>query len=153
NVVQIFEVLESDGRPLLALEFVPGGTLAERVKGEAQQPRQAAALVRTLARAIAAAHDRGLVHRDLKPSNVLLAAGDEREPSDDGRSVQEATRHPTSAPADNQALDGLVPKISDFGLAKRLDEDLGQTQSGAIVGTPGYMAPEQAVAGGPVGPA
>jgi WD40 repeat protein/tRNA A-37 threonylcarbamoyl transferase component Bud32 len=140
NVVQLFEVREVDGRPLLALEFVAGGTLAERVKGEPQPPRRAAALVRTLARAIAAAHDRGLVHRDLKPSNVLLAEGDN-------------TRDPSSAPAADRALGSLVPKITDFGLAKRLDEDAGQTQTGAIVGTPSYMAPEQAAAGGPVGPA
>src|SRR5262245_14782318 len=73
NVVQIFEVREADGRPFLALEYVGGGSLAERVKGEPQPPREAAALVRTLARAVAAAHERGLVHRDLKPSNVLLA--------------------------------------------------------------------------------
>src|SRR5262245_61153497 len=73
NVVQIFEVQEEAGRPVLALEYVGGGSLAERVKGEPQPPREAAALVRTLARAVAAAHERGLVHRDLKPSNVLLA--------------------------------------------------------------------------------
>src|SRR5207248_8984875 len=120
NVVQIFEVREAGGRPLLALEFVAGGTLAERVKGEPQPPRPAAALVRTLARAIAAAHDRGLVHRDLKPSNILLAAGDDPDA-------------PSSIPAGDRALDTLVPKISDFGLAKLLDEDAGQTQTGAIV--------------------
>jgi WD40 repeat protein/tRNA A-37 threonylcarbamoyl transferase component Bud32 len=140
NVVQIFEIQEVDGRPVLALEFVSGGTLAQRTKGEPQPPGQAAAIVRTLARAIAAAHDRGLVHRDLKPSNILLAADDD-------------AARPTGAPADNPPLDHLVPKVSDFGLAKRLDEDLGQTQTGAIVGTPGYMAPEQATAGGAVGPA
>src|SRR5205085_3233209 len=115
NVVQIFEVREAGGRPLLALEFVAGGTLAERVKGEPQPPRQAAVLVRTLARAIAAAHDRGLVHRDLKPSNVLLAAGDD-------------TGDATSAVAGNRALDHLIPKITDFGLAKLLDEAARQTQ-------------------------
>jgi eukaryotic-like serine/threonine-protein kinase len=141
NVVQIFEVREVDGRPLLALEFVAGGTLAGRVRGEPQPPRQAAALVRTLARAVAAAHDRGLIHRDLKPSNILLAAGDD-DPGD-----------PSSAPAAARPLERLVPKITDFGLAKRLDEDAGQTQTGEIVGTPNYMAPEQAAAGGPVGPA
>jgi len=140
NVVQLFEVREAGGRPLLALEFVAGGTLADRVRGEPQPPRHAAALVRTLARAVAAAHDRGLVHRDLKPSNVLLAGGDDAGDS-------------SSAPAADRALDTLVPKITDFGLAKRLDEDAGQTQTGAIVGTPGYMAPEQATAGSVVGPA
>jgi WD40 repeat protein/tRNA A-37 threonylcarbamoyl transferase component Bud32 len=138
NVVQLFEVREEGGRPVLALEYVAGGTLAGRVKGEPQPPRPAAALVRTLARAIAAAHNCGLVHRDLKPSNILLAGDD--------------TPDPTPG-AGARALGAIVPKVSDFGLAKRLDEDAGQTQTGAIVGTPGYMAPEQATPGEPVGPA
>jgi serine/threonine-protein kinase len=98
----------------LTLEFVEGGSLADRLEGKPWPLREAAELVRTLARAMQAAHERGIVHRDLKPANVLLTA------------------------------DGS-PKISDFGLAKRLDARATvQTQSGAIVDTPAYMAPEQA---------
>src|SRR5262245_6492234 len=131
NVVQIFEVGEAGGRPFLALEYVDGGSLAERVGGEPQPPREAAALVRTLARAVAAAHECGLVHRDLKPSNVLLAAASGQSEGDEGH---------TASPRPARPLGASTPKITDFGLAKRLDEDRGQTQTGAIVGTPSYMA-------------
>jgi tetratricopeptide (TPR) repeat protein len=111
NVVQVFEVGEHQGHPYMALEFVEGGTLAGRLVGP-QPPAWSAGLVERLARAVQAAHDRGVVHRDLKPANVLLTA------------------------------DG-TPKVADFGLAKRLDA-AGATQTGAVVGTPAYMAPEQA---------
>jgi serine/threonine-protein kinase len=113
HIVQIYEVGEHDGRPFLALEYVPGGSLAQKLDGTPQPPRDAAELVEPLARAVQAAHDQGVIHRDLKPANVLLAA------------------------------DG-TPKLTDFGLAKQLDMDAGQTPSGAVLGTPGYMAPEQA---------
>ena len=113
NIVQIYEVGEHDGRPFFSLEFVEGGSLDRKLAGTPQPPREAAALVETLARAIHAAHQRGVVHRDLKPANVLLTA------------------------------DG-TPKITDFGLAKRLGRRPGQTQTGAVMGTPSYMAPEQA---------
>jgi hypothetical protein len=124
NSVEIHELGEHQGQPFFALEYLPGGTLADKFEDRPQPPRYAAELVETLARAVQHAHEQGIVHRDLKPGNVLLAA------------------------------DG-TPKITDFGLAKTLDEDESLTESGAVVGTPSYMAPEQA--GGkskdqPVGP-
>jgi WD40 repeat protein len=122
NVVQIHEVGEHDGVPYLALEFCAGGSLKEKLGGSPLAPPEAARLVAALARAVSAAHDKGVVHRDLKPANVLLTA------------------------------DG-TPKITDFGLAKDTGAD-GRTASGAVVGTPSYMAPEQAAAQrGKVGPA
>jgi tetratricopeptide (TPR) repeat protein len=90
-------------------------------------PRTAALLIERLARIIHHAHERGIVHRDLTPRNVLLAQCD---------SAQGLCFQPSGP--------WFEPKITDFGLAKELDADLGQTQTGAIVGTPAYMAPEQA---------
>jgi serine/threonine-protein kinase len=112
NIVQIYEVGEHAGRPYCALEFVDGGSLADRLAHTPQPALYAAAVVQALARAVHHAHEQGIVHRDLKPANVLL------------------TRQGT-------------PKVTDFGLVKRLDDDSGQTATGAILGTPSYMAPEQ----------
>jgi truncated hemoglobin YjbI len=119
NVVQIYDIGEAGGLPYFSLEFVEGGSLERKLAGTPLQPNEAAALVETLARAMAAAHAAGLVHRDLKPANVLLTA------------------------------DG-APKVTDFGLVKKLDgagpgqPAAGLTATGAILGTPSYMAPEQA---------
>jgi tetratricopeptide (TPR) repeat protein/tRNA A-37 threonylcarbamoyl transferase component Bud32 len=114
NIVQVFEIGEQDQCPFFSLEFVEGKSLADAIDGTPQPPRKAAALVRQLAVAMDLAHRRGIIHRDLKPANVLLSA------------------------------DG-TPKITDFGLAKRFeDEGDGQTREGSIMGTPSYMAPEQA---------
>ena len=133
NIVQIYEVGDAGGCPYFALEHVPGGRLDDRIRGRPQAPRPAAELVESLARAVHYAHQRGLVHRDLKPSNILLTSGG-------------------------------VPKITDFGLAKRVASTEGggpeaggrsgasgsgpatptPTQSGEVLGTPSYMAPEQA---------
>jgi serine/threonine protein kinase len=72
NIVQIYEIGEQDGRPFFSLELVEGGSLEDRLDGAPQNPRAAAELVRTLAGAVQAAHEKGIVHRDLKPANILL---------------------------------------------------------------------------------
>jgi WD40 repeat protein len=130
NIVQIFEVSEWNGQPYLALEYVSGGPLSKQL-GKPLPPESAAALAETLARAVQYAHDQGVIHRDLKPGNVLVAGGEWRVA---GEVNLPATRHGPPA----------TPKITDFGLAKRLDGDSGTTESGSVLGTPNYMAPEQA---------
>jgi serine/threonine-protein kinase len=120
NVVQVYEVGEREGLPYFAMEYVAGGSLDRKLAGTPLPPKEAAALVEPLARAMDAAHQKGVIHRDLKPGNVLLA--------EDG-----------------------TPKIADFGLAKRLDDAGLKTASGVVMGTPSYMAPEQAQ-GKAVGP-
>jgi eukaryotic-like serine/threonine-protein kinase len=133
HIVQIHEIGTLEGQPFFAMEYVPGGSLDRKLQGQPQPPCDAAALVRTLAEAMQAAHDRGIIHRDLKPANVLLSLS--RAP--EARASEEATR------ASGARLNEALPKITDFGLAKRL-EDEGQTRTGEIIGTPSYMAPEQA---------
>jgi WD40 repeat protein len=123
HIVQIHEIGEHDGLPFFSLEYCSGGSLAQKLSGTPMQPMDAAALIEPLARAMHAAHSKGVIHRDLKPANVLLV------PLAAGESV---------------GVKGLgVPKITDFGLAKKLDE-AGHTGTGDVMGTPSYMAPEQA---------
>jgi hypothetical protein len=131
NIVQIYEVGEHDGLPYFSLEFCAGGSLAAMLNGTPLPPAQAAQLVETLAHAMHAAHQAGVIHRDLKPANVLLAP-----------SARPGAIPLGAGPGSAERFD---PKVTDFGLAKRLDvAGAGQTQSGAILGTPSYMAPEQA---------
>jgi WD40 repeat protein len=114
HIVQIHEVGEHDGRPYLVLEYAEGGSLNRRLTGTPWPARSAAELVLVLARAVQHAHEQGVLHRDLTPGNVLLDA--------EGR-----------------------PKVADFGLAKLvLGAAPGQTKTLAVLGTPNYMAPEQA---------
>jgi serine/threonine protein kinase len=130
NVVQIYDVGEHEGRPYFAMELADGGSLDARLGGRPQPARMAAGLVRTLALAAQHAHAQKVIHRDLKPANILLH--EEASPRKDESS---SLFHHLS----------LVPKITDFGLAKRLDaESTALTNDGAVLGTAGYMAPEQA---------
>ncbi|HMC88599.1 MAG TPA: serine/threonine-protein kinase, partial [Gemmataceae bacterium] len=135
HIVQIYEVGQQADRPYLSMEYVDGGSLAQKLAGAPLPVRPAAQLVETLARAMHYAHQRGIVHRDLKPANVLLASGG-----------CEASGAAPPSQASLSPLASFTPKITDFGLAKVLLGGAGeQTQSGMIVGTPSYMAPEQAL--------
>lgn len=122
HVIQVYDSGEYQGRPFMAMECLEGGSLVQRLRGIGKlKPHAAAELMIKIARGVQAAHDRGIVHRDLKPHNVLLD-----------------TPLPTSPP-DTWG----EPKVTDFGLAKR-GGGAELTQTGAVMGTPAYMAPEQA---------
>jgi WD40 repeat protein len=135
NIVPIYEVGEHDGQHYFSMKLIDGGSLAQTISRrgaeDAEQENNAVSSLRSLrlcarlvalvARAVHHAHQRGLLHRDLKPANILL----------EGRAG---------------GVNPLIPHVTDFGLAKRVTAERGQTQSGAIVGTPSYMAPEQAAA-------
>jgi WD40 repeat protein/serine/threonine protein kinase/tetratricopeptide (TPR) repeat protein len=147
HIVQIYEIGEAEGRPYFALEFVEGGSLAAKIRGNPQPVEVAARLIETLARAIHVAHQQGIIHRDLKPSNVLLAVGREQQTAD----TTNAHGRPSRILRHWSQI--TVPKITDFGLAKRLEGSDAWTQTGEVVGTPSYMAPEQAAGKGqPIGP-
>jgi WD40 repeat protein len=120
HILPIYEIGERQGQHYFSMKLIEGGSLAQFRPRLIQDHHADARLVVTVARAVHYAHQRGILHRDLKPANILLDA------------------------------DG-TPFVSDFGLAKRVERGCvgapsaeGLTQSGAIVGTPSYMAPEQA---------
>jgi tetratricopeptide (TPR) repeat protein len=143
HIVPVHEVGESDSRPYLVMELIHGRSLAQHLSGTPLSPRAAAALVEKLALATDYAHRQGIVHRDLKPANVLLQMEDS------------TIRIEPIVPAQSSSaiVESVTPKITDFGLAKLLAGDAGLTQSDAFVGTPSYMAPEQAEHSRDVGPA
>ncbi|HEY2413148.1 MAG TPA: serine/threonine-protein kinase, partial [Pirellulaceae bacterium] len=153
NIVQIYDVGEVAGRPYFVLEYVAGGNLAQYLNGTPQSARLASQFVEVLARAVHAAHANGVVHRDLKPANILLARADRGAAGSVDRS------HIAVASVADGGLLQAVPKIADFGVAKCAEDGLGAqlpgglTVTGDLLGTPSYMAPEQAApTGAPVGP-
>ena len=125
NLIQVFDVGEHDGRVYYSMEYLAGGSLEDRIGNVPLPPLKAAELLKILADAIEAVHEQGVIHRDLKPANILLTKAD--------------------ATNERSGVNGFgIPKISDFGLAKRTDAPSGPTLTEHILGTPTYMAPEQA---------
>jgi WD40 repeat protein/tRNA A-37 threonylcarbamoyl transferase component Bud32 len=135
HIVHVYEIGEQEGAPFLAMEYVEGGSLRDHLQGNPQPLLASVGLLETIARTIQQAHDAGLIHRDLKPANILL------QPRPVG-------------PTAKRELGDYEPKLTDFGLAKELDDPTVRTATGEIVGTPSYMAPEQAASRrGELGPA
>ena len=122
NIVPIYEVGEHEGHHYFSMKLIEGGNLAAQLQRFHGEPRAAARLIASVARTVHYAHQRGILHRDLKPANILLAGNPDEHP------------------------ERLSPVVTDFGLAKRVGtaESGGLTSSGSILGTPSYMAPEQA---------
>ncbi len=135
NILPIYEVGEHRGQHYFSMKLVTGGSLAARMADLRRHPRAAVALLAQVARAVHFAHQRGVLHRDLKPGNVLL---------DDAHGNNPRGSPPGSEPRGEPPCASLTPYVTDFGLAKRVEGDSGLTASGAIVGTPSYMPPEQA---------
>src|SRR4051812_5609344 len=116
NIVAIHEVGFAQGQHFFAMDYVEGLTLAQLVAKGPLPARQAATYLKTIAEAINFAHERNVLHRDLKPSNVIIHSATDQ------------------------------PRVTDFGLAKRLDAETDLTLSGQLLGSPNYVSPEQAAA-------
>ncbi len=142
NIVQVYQIGEHQGLPFFSLEFCGEGSLADRLSRGSPSLREAAHLVVILAQAVHAAHQQGIIHRDLKPGNILFTG----ESAHHALSLDASSTDPPAPSRFTAQAEPATLKITDFGLAKRLDE-AGQTRTGSILGTPSYMAPEQA--GGP----
>jgi uncharacterized protein (DUF2267 family) len=156
GIVQLHDFGTHGGTPYFAMEYCHGGTLARRLDGKPLPPRESARLVEQIVRAVQAAHEKGIIHRDLKPSNVLLSHPSPQPPPRSGEGEKAAAGSPLSASgrgAGGEGLRSAIPKITDFGLARNMFGGSGLTRTGMPLGTPSYMAPEQAMGDKHIGPA
>lgn len=129
-IVEIFDIGETDGQPFLVLEYMSGGSLADLLRHRTLAPDEAAEVLIRITDAIRFAHEQDVVHRDLKPGNILLS----KTPSDGRLEMSAVDGSDSPAPV----------KVADFGLLKDMADTSSPTWTGAVLGTPSYMSPEQA---------
>ena len=162
HIITIYQVGEEAGVPFLAMEFLEGESLDDRLKRESLPPvAEVLRIGREIAEGLAAAHAKGLIHRDIKPANVWLegvVAERSRHAPRDEPNAPSTPKVPSTANDQTRSIDhsahhaerdGYVEgyfrvKLLDFGLARSAETDTQLTASGMIIGTPSYMAPEQA---------
>ncbi|HEV3445082.1 MAG TPA: serine/threonine-protein kinase [Gemmataceae bacterium] len=145
HIVTIYQVGEDRDVPFLAMEFLEGEALDDRLKRVGKLPvAEVLRIGRETALGLAAVHNRDLIHRDIKPANIWLESV-VRSPWSVAKEKQDSATDSGPRTTDYRA------KILDFGLARTSSDDAHLTQTGAVVGTPSYMAPEQAQ-GNNIGP-
>jgi serine/threonine protein kinase len=140
GIVPVYDVGEADGRQYYTMPFFTSGSLHQALANGPLQPKAAAGVLRKVAEAVQYAHTNGIIHRDLKPANILLQA--------DG---SPGSGRVAPSGGEDSPLAGLTPRLADFGLARAATGE-GLTATGEYLGTPGYMAPEQAAGAAAVGP-
>lgn len=141
-IVSMYEVGQADDVPFLVCEFVEGVSLKDWLSRGRMAPQDAALLLADVADALQHAHDQGVIHRDVKPGNILIERGRKPGSSHSGLSIRSGGS--SSMLSYPEPTERLIPKVMDFGLAKRDGGDATLTVEGQVLGTPAYMSPEQA---------
>lgn len=127
NILQIHDTGAHEGRPYLVMELLEGQTLRQRLEGHPLPPRKAVDFALQVARGLAAAHEKGITHRDLKPENLFITAGEQVKILDFGLAKLR------------------VPASADSDATQAMEASPSLTETGIVVGTVGYLSPEQVV--------